>query len=89
MMVVKSNFHKKQDKIKKGMICLKFQKLSSEADGQIQFKRPNHECTEFMKEILWRLATRQLKTGEWRRLAYYWRFKETQIKAIEHQYTGN
>lgn len=64
------------------------QKLNADGDINLQFKRPNHECSEFMKEVLWRLATKQLRQGEWKRLAIYWRFTESHTKAIEHQYTG-
>ena len=41
-----------------------------------------------MKEILWKLATKQLREQDWKRLAFHWRFDESHIKAIEHQYTG-
>ena len=56
--------------------------------GVTQFKRPEHSCTELMKEILWRLATKQLRSGEWKKLAHHWGFTENHVKAIEHQYTG-
>ena len=41
-----------------------------------------------MKEVLWRLATKELRSGEWRKLAHHWGFSDAHIKAIEHQYTG-
>ena len=41
-----------------------------------------------MKDIMWKLATKQLKPNDWKKLAYYWKFNENHIKAIEHQYTG-
>lgn len=62
--------------------------MTNSENAIIQFKVPNHECTEFMKEVLWRLTTKQLKQGDWKRLATYWNFKDTHLKAIEHQYTG-
>ena len=43
---------------------------------------------EVMKEVLWRLATKELRSGEWRKLAHHWGFSDAHIKAIEHQYTG-
>jgi hypothetical protein len=41
-----------------------------------------------IKEILWRLATKSFKQGDWKKLARHWEFTEDHIKAIEHQYTG-
>lgn len=41
-----------------------------------------------MKDVLWKLATNQLKEGEWKRMARHWQFTDEQIRAIEHQYTG-
>lgn len=43
---------------------------------------------ERLKEILYKLAYKQLQPGEWKRLAAHWAFTEEQIRAIEHQYTG-
>ena len=54
----------------------------------VQFKKSNHEYLDYMKGILWKLSTKQLKSNEWKRLAYHWRFSESHIRAIEHQYTG-
>ncbi|KAK2172952.1 hypothetical protein NP493_916g00107 [Ridgeia piscesae] len=62
--------------------------LNTRNNGTLQFKRPDHESTEYMKEILWKLATKQLREQDWKRLAFHWRFDESHIKAIEHQYTG-
>ena len=62
---------------------------SERVNGTVtQFKRPEHSHTEVMKDILWRLATKQLRSGEWKKLAYHWGFTENHVKAIEHQYTG-
>ena len=58
-------------------------------NNNIQFKRPLHHQAEPMKEILWRLATKQLRPTDWKKLAKHWKFTEDHIKAIEHQYTGN
>ncbi|PNF23005.1 Ankyrin repeat and death domain-containing protein 1A [Cryptotermes secundus] len=46
------------------------------------------DANEGLREILFRLAYKQLAEGEWRRLAHHWAFTGEQIKAIEHQYTG-
>lgn len=45
--------------------------------------------SERLREILYKLSYKQLQPGEWKRLAIHWAFTEEQIKAIEHQYTGN
>ena len=42
-----------------------------------------------MRSVLWKLATKQLKQTEWKKLAMHWGFNEKHIRAIEHQYTGN
>ena len=47
-----------------------------------------HESNERLRELLFRVAYKQLAQGEWKRLAHHWAFTEDQIKAIEHQYTG-
>ncbi|KAF5288040.1 hypothetical protein FQA39_LY15536 [Lamprigera yunnana] len=44
--------------------------------------------SERLREVLFKLAYKQLGPGEWKRLANYWAFTEEQIRAIEHQYTG-
>lgn len=46
------------------------------------------ENGEKVRQILYKLAYKQLQPEEWKRLAYHWAFTEEQIKAIEHQYTG-
>lgn len=61
---------------------------STVSQNNVQYKRPIHDSTEYMKDILWKLATRQLKPNDWKRLARHWKFSEPHIKAIEHQYTG-
>lgn len=43
---------------------------------------------ERLKEILYKLAYKQLGPGEWKQLAHHWAFTDEQIKAIEHQYNG-
>lgn len=46
------------------------------------------ESNERLRQVLYKLAHKQLAAGEWKRLAYHWAFTDEQIKAIEHQYTG-
>ncbi|XP_068911669.1 ankyrin repeat and death domain-containing protein 1A-like isoform X1 [Tenebrio molitor] len=43
---------------------------------------------ERLREILYKVAYKQLGPGEWKMLAHHWAFTEEQIKAIEHQYNG-
>lgn len=45
--------------------------------------------SERFREVLYKLAYKQLGPGEWKRLAHHWAFTEEQIRAVEHQYTGN
>ena len=71
--------------------CTQVASSHSERPGQVgsvQFRRPEHSQSEVMKEVLWRLATKELRSGEWRKLAHHWGFSDAHIKAIEHQYTG-
>jgi hypothetical protein len=46
------------------------------------------DANERLRELLFRVAYKQLAEGEWKRLAHHWAFTGEQIKAIEHQYTG-
>jgi len=48
----------------------------------------NPHAAEQLKDVLWKLATRQLRPTDWKKLAKHWNFSEAQIRAIEHQYTG-
>lgn len=43
---------------------------------------------ERFRQVLWKLAYKQLEPSDWKRLAYHWAFTDEQIRAIEHQYTG-
>lgn len=43
---------------------------------------------ERLREVLYKLAYKQLSPGEWNKLAQHWAFTAEQIRAIEHQYTG-
>ena len=58
-------------------------------DEEVQFKKCTHSAADFMNPILWKLATKSLKHGEWKQLARNWHFTDENIAAIEHQYTGN
>lgn len=49
----------------------------------------NFGMSEHVRSILWKLSHKQLASGDWKKLALHWAFTATQIKAIEHQYTGN
>lgn len=46
------------------------------------------ENAERIRQVLYKLAYKQLQQDEWKRLACNWAFTDEQIKAIEHQYTG-
>lgn len=61
---------------------------SSSESNDVQFKRASHEGAAAMKDILWKLATKQLKPNDWKKLAKHWNFSEAHVRAIEHQYTG-
>ena len=65
--------------------------MASEMDSNhlsSTLKRSQHDCSQTMKEILWKLAYKHLKSNDWRRLATHWKFTDDHIRAIEHQYTG-
>ena len=46
------------------------------------------EGQDRFKQVLWKLAYKQLEPNDWKRLAHHWAFTDEQIRAIEHQYTG-
>lgn len=51
--------------------------------------KPNHQQeTQHIRTVLWKLATKYLRPGEWKTLAKHWKFSEAHIQAIEHQWTG-
>lgn len=39
-------------------------------------------------QLMWFVATKQLKPSDWKKLALHWKFTQEQITAISHQYTG-
>ncbi|XP_060062502.1 ankyrin repeat and death domain-containing protein 1A-like [Ylistrum balloti] len=57
-------------------------------DPHRYLRQPIHPSSIQMKDILWRLATKQLKPGDWKKLAIQWKFTAEHVRAIEHQYTG-
>ncbi|GAB6018955.1 Ankyrin repeat and death domain-containing protein 1A [Chamberlinius hualienensis] len=54
---------------------------------KLNISKTDPKC-ESLRQLLWQLATKQLKTSDWKRLALHWKFTQEHIKAIEHQYTG-
>ena len=57
-------------------------------DPELYLRKPAHPGAGPMREVLWRLATRQLRPGDWKLLAAHWNFAPEHIRAIEHEYTG-
>ncbi|XP_018323307.1 ankyrin repeat and death domain-containing protein 1A-like isoform X4 [Agrilus planipennis] len=45
--------------------------------------------SERLKDVIFKLAYKQLQPGDWKKLAYHWAFTEEHVRAIEHQYTGD
>ncbi|KAL8611699.1 hypothetical protein ACOMHN_063725 [Nucella lapillus] len=58
-------------------------------DPELYLRKPVHSGAGPMRDVLWRLATRQLRLGDWKLLAAYWNFAPDHIRAIEHEYTGS
>ncbi|XP_039268604.2 uncharacterized protein LOC120343479 [Styela clava] len=54
----------------------------------VSFKPDNSAETQHIRTILYKLATKYLKKDEWRKLAFQWGFTDSQVQAIEEQYTG-
>lgn len=48
----------------------------------------NEEEERMMSELLWKLAMKQLKPNDWKKLAKHWEFTDDHISAIQQQYTG-
>ncbi|XP_025103628.1 ankyrin repeat and death domain-containing protein 1A-like isoform X3 [Pomacea canaliculata] len=57
-------------------------------DPELYLRKPAHPCAGPMREVLWRLATRQLRPNDWKLLAQHWNFAPEHVRAIEHEYTG-
>lgn len=54
----------------------------------LTFKQDHRLETQHIRSVMWRLATKYLKPGEWKKLAHYWKFTDDHIRAIEQQWTG-
>ncbi|KAK3533935.1 hypothetical protein QTP70_034933 [Hemibagrus guttatus] len=54
----------------------------------VTFKQDHQQETQHIRSVLWKLATKYLKAGEWKTLAQHWHFTDAHIRAIEHEWTG-
>ncbi|XP_041895624.1 ankyrin repeat and death domain-containing protein 1A isoform X2 [Corvus kubaryi] len=61
---------------------------SSWVAKHLTFKQDHRLETQHIRSVMWRLATKYLKPGEWKKLAHYWKFTDDHIRAIEQQWTG-
>ncbi|KAK0043240.1 ankyrin repeat and death domain-containing protein 1A, partial [Biomphalaria pfeifferi] len=57
-------------------------------DPDTYLRKAQHPHASQMKDVLWKLATKQLKPNDWKKLAYHWHFTAEHVKAIEQEYTG-
>ncbi|XP_062860451.1 ankyrin repeat and death domain-containing protein 1A-like [Trichomycterus rosablanca] len=70
-----------------------FHKWKQDCDAEsfgirnVTFKQDHRTETQHIRSILWKLATKYLKPGEWKTLAQHWHFTDAQIRAIEQQWT--
>ncbi|XP_076982854.1 ankyrin repeat and death domain-containing protein 1A [Tamandua tetradactyla] len=55
----------------------------------LTFKQDHRQETQQLRSMLWRLASRDLRPHEWKKLAYSWEFTEAHVQAIEQQWTGS
>ncbi|XP_064014043.1 ankyrin repeat and death domain-containing protein 1A isoform X1 [Pogoniulus pusillus] len=66
--------------------------LSSDSNSWVakplSFKQDHRLETQHIRSVMWRLATKYLKPGEWKKLAHFWKFTDAHIHAIEQQWTG-
>nr|XP_047932198.1 ankyrin repeat and death domain-containing protein 1A isoform X2 [Anser cygnoides] len=66
--------------------------LNSDSDSwvakHLTFKQDHRVETQHIRSVMWRLATKYLKPGEWKKLAHFWKFTDAHIRAIEQQWTG-
>lgn len=77
-----NNFNKKEGGLRPVLNSARMKLRYSKDEGVRRWD------SERLREILFKLAYKQLSPGEWKRLANHWAFTEEQIRAIEHQYTG-
>ncbi|XP_012614158.2 ankyrin repeat and death domain-containing protein 1A isoform X1 [Microcebus murinus] len=62
---------------------------SSDPSGKsLTFKQDHRPETQQLRSVLWQLASRRLRRGEWKKLACTWGFTEAHVCAIEQQWTG-
>ncbi|XP_040499046.1 ankyrin repeat and death domain-containing protein 1A [Ursus maritimus] len=54
----------------------------------VTFKQDRQQERQQFYSVLWRLASRDLRPHEWKKLAYCWDFTEAHVHAIEQQWTG-
>nr|XP_035943083.1 ankyrin repeat and death domain-containing protein 1A isoform X13 [Halichoerus grypus] len=54
----------------------------------LTFKQDHRQEGRQFSCVLWRLASRDLRPHEWKKLAYCWEFTEAHVHAIEQQWTG-
>jgi len=47
-----------------------------------------NETESFLRALMWRLSTKHLRRGDWKKLAKHWHFTDEHIRAIRCQYTG-
>ncbi|XP_035828924.1 NK-tumor recognition protein [Aplysia californica] len=57
-------------------------------DPDSYLRKAQHPNAPQMKDVLWKLATKQLKPTDWKKLAYHWQFTPEHVRAIEQEYTG-
>ncbi|XP_058862178.1 ankyrin repeat and death domain-containing protein 1A-like [Acipenser ruthenus] len=67
------------------------QDIDSQQASQIEldFTLDHAQEPKHVRSVLWRLATKYLPPGGWKKLANYWQFPAQHVKAIEAQWTGN
>ncbi|XP_026860326.2 ankyrin repeat and death domain-containing protein 1A isoform X2 [Electrophorus electricus] len=54
----------------------------------VSFRQDHQQEMQHFRTILWKLATKYMRPGEWKSLAKHWCFTDAHIRAIEHQWTG-
>ena len=63
--------------------------LHREPSGKnLTFKQDHRQERQHFHSVLWRLASRDLRPHEWKKLAYCWEFTDAHVHAIEQQWTG-
>lgn len=54
----------------------------------LTFKLDHRYETKQIRSVVWRLAYKLLKPGQWKKLAEHWGFTKQQVAAVEKQWTG-